>query len=315
MKRLTAIAFLILSLDVWAQQLPLSGQYVINPAFLSPAFNGHNTNYEAFLGYQRSWLGVQGAPELKLFTLNGPIGESMGLGGAVIDDQVGIFRSLQMQVSYAYHLQVQDHSTLSFGAQAGMIDQQIRVTQSTTYDPALALVQGNQKKHFNLGVGINYRWKHLDAGIVLPYLLENATTVGDTSQSAYVQARHYRMYARYLIDLTPDIALTPVAVLSSTLNSTHFDANVLVNYKDFAWLGLGYNSGNTFNLHVGGLPLAWLSMQYSFGVGGSGILAESAGSHEFTLGILIGADESTSTSIFRRKPGEKQKEYYKWLDR
>lgn len=297
-----------------AQQLPLSAQYTINPAFLSPAMSGHNTNYEAFLGYQRSWLSVPGAPELKLFNLNGPIGKKMGIGGAIIDDQVGIFRSLQMNVSYAYHLQVNEASQLSFGAQVSLIDQHIEMPAGGLNDPAAILAQGNQQKHLNAGVGIDYQWKALNVGVVLPYLFENSTNASDSGSAAYVQSRHYRGYARYSLNISPDVSLTPVAVVNMTSKSLNADMSALVGYKNLAWIGLGYNTGNTFNLHIGGLPLPYLSIQYSYGLSGSGILAESNGNHEITLGLLIGANDATGTSIFRRNATEKQKSYYKWLN-
>lgn len=313
MKRVLCILFMAPLLG-FSQQLPLSAQYTINPYFLSPAFSGHNANYEAFLGYQRSWLGIQGAPELKLFNVNGPIGEKMGIGASVIDDQVGIFRSLQMTISYAYHLQVGASSKVSFGAQVGMIDQHIEMPNGGFNDPAALLVQGNQKKHLNAGVGVNYQWKNLDAGIVVPYLLQNTTQASDSGSAAYIQSRHYRLHARYLYGLNADWSIRPMAVANFTGKSFHADFNALVNYKNFAWLGVGYNTGNAVNIHVGGLPLTFLSVQYSYGISGNGILAESNGNHEFTLGLLIGASDSQPSSIFGRKPSDKQKSYYKWLN-
>lgn len=316
MRGITLIAAFLLCLSgtVRSQQFPLTSQYLINPYSLSPAFAGHTSNYEAFMGYQRNWLGIAGAPEFRQFNLNGPIGSQMGVGGSLDDDRVGIFRRISLNLGYAYHLQVAEGTMISFGVNAGLIDQYIQSTNPASYsDPSLALQQSAEKKHFNAGIGINAQWKNLNAGIALPNLLENKTAVD--SASTYTENRAYRFYTMYHWQASSDIAVDPYVVLNSNLTSTIVEISTLVKYKNMIWAGASYQSSGTINIHIGGLPLSFLSMQYSYGLSGSGIMAEASGNHEFSLGFLIGRKESTYTSSFNRKLETRKKGYYKWLDK
>lgn len=315
MRKSLFILAMILSLPGLAQQLPMSNQYLINPVVLNPAFTGHSTNYEAFIGYQRYWAGIANGPELKLFNLNGPIAENMGIGGGVMDDQVGIFRNLNLHVNYAYHLQVGEASKVSFGTSVAFIDQHIEVdATSAATDPAVFVSQGSQRKHFNAGVGINYNWKNLNVGVNVPYLLQNETSISDTGAS-YIQSRHYWGHARYDWQPYTDWTFSPVLVAQLTNVSNHFEGALMVRYKKLAWMSLAYQKGNTINLSLGGLPLPYLAVQYTYGLGGSGMMAQSGGNHEVGIGLMIGRQESSNTSIFNRKVVEKRRGYYKWIHR
>ena len=64
------LSFALLVSFVNAQQIPLDNQYHINPFSLSPAFAGHNNNFEMFLDYRNRWGGIEGAPKVSNLNMN-----------------------------------------------------------------------------------------------------------------------------------------------------------------------------------------------------------------------------------------------------
>lgn len=315
MKRMTLIVFcLSLGQLTCAQQFPSSAQYLINPYSLNAALAGHNANFECFAGYQRNWLGIQGAPQYQQFNLNGPIAKSMGIGAQISDYRVGIFRSATLQLSYAYHAKLGDQSTIGLGASVGILDQHIDVSTNTT-DPALFASFGNQKKSPTAGFGVYYQWRGFLAGLAAPSLLENKISLSDTlSNAAYTQLRHYRTHFRYQFKLNNQWTLSPMALVNTNGISLMTELSAMLNYKNLIWLALAFNQRSILGIHIGGLPLPNVAMQYSYGMATGGILSQSNGNHEFGLGILIGGHKNNLTSIFQIERGTKAKSYYKWVD-
>ena len=104
-----------MSVAVLGQQLSLTNQYHINPFSLSPAFAGHNNNTEIFLDYRNSWGGIDGAPEVSNMNINGKLMENMGIGGTIINDRIGIFRTVNASLAYAYQYKLAQDRALRFG--------------------------------------------------------------------------------------------------------------------------------------------------------------------------------------------------------
>ena len=74
-----------------AQQIPMHNQFPINKSSFIPALSGYSGNIESFLTYRQSWIGINGAPKLPLFNINGAINDNMGLAFSFLTEKTGNF--------------------------------------------------------------------------------------------------------------------------------------------------------------------------------------------------------------------------------
>src|ERR1051326_4605430 len=102
MKKIIIPVLVLASLSASAQQDHINNQYLINKYVLSPAFTGHNNNFEVFAGYRQNWTGIAGAPVLKMLNINGSFQKNNGIGISLDNYQVGIFSNLSMKMNYAH---------------------------------------------------------------------------------------------------------------------------------------------------------------------------------------------------------------------
>ena len=315
MKKITITIIIISGLAFMAhsQQIPINNQYLINKFSLSPAYAGYNENLEAFISYRKNWVGVTGAPRSLVFNINGAVNEKMGLGGTVINEQVGIFSTFSALVCYAYHLKLSGKSSLSIGVDAGLFDSNIDLSKSNTQgslDPVIMSSSDMSKTVFDAGAGILLRYQKLNIGLAIPRLIQSTVESETTDSSIYTFERHYRIHLSYSIDLNRNWQIDPHVVLMQSQNSPMFyDVAALIKYQQRLWVGTTYRKGSSFGLSLGGIVHDRVAMNYSYEFGGGGVLGNSSGTHEFSLGFLIGKNKGNPSSIFN--PASKQP-YYDW---
>ena len=320
-KHIALIAAVVFTTQAIAQQIPLSEQYFINKYAFSPAMAGHNNNVEGFLSYRKSWTGVAGSPETKMFNMNGRIFENMGLGGSLISDQIGIFRTLSAQASYAYRLKLGGTQNLNFGVNAGVLESRIMLseqTQENLNDPiALSNMNVNQVV-FDMSFGIHYQFDRFHAGVYIPRMVETKVdeTIMNENTTLYTLKRHYQIYSSYTYTVSRDLHVEPSLVVRTDLNSPVFyQVSALAKYRKQVWLGFTYFKQSYFGLAIGGMPHSNLVVNYGYEFGGNGMLAQSTGTHEVSVGFLIGSKENTLSSIFNADLGSRKRPYFDWINK
>lgn len=314
---LVALGF---SVQSFGQQIPLSEQFFINKYAFSPAMAGHSNNVEGFVSYRKGWTGVDGAPETKMFNMNGRIFDNMGIGGSLVSDQIGIFRTLSAQASYAYRLKLGGTQSLNFGLNAGVLESRIMLseqTQENLNDPiAMSNMNVNQVV-FDMSFGIHYQYDRLHVGVYIPRLIETAVdeNIMNENTTLYTLKRHYQLYANYTKAISRDFHIEPSVIVRTDLNSPMFyQASVLAKYRKQVWLGLTYYKQTYFGVTVGGMPHSNLVVNYSYEFGGNGMLGQSSGTHEVSIGFLIGKKKNTLSSIFNADMTSRKRPYFDWLN-
>ena len=75
--------------NAFAQQVPLTSQYMFNNYLLNPAESGSVDYIKASISARAQWTGLEGSPKTQFFSMESKLGEKMGIGGYVYKDETG----------------------------------------------------------------------------------------------------------------------------------------------------------------------------------------------------------------------------------
>lgn len=300
--------FLLLPICGSAQQLPLSNQYTLNKFALSPAYAGSGEGFEVFGSYRDEWSGIVGAPESKMVSANGQICKNMGLGGTLSSRQAGIFQDLSASVSYAYHVKLSEQNFLSFGVGVGMLESRVNIAGSAAQaDPIAANSADVNAMVLDAGFGILFRCKDLHIGVSIPRML--SSEIKDVNGSTvYKLAMQQGFNIGYKYSLNDDWAIDPIVKISAVKDvSLFYELAVPLIYKNKIWIAPFYKKTD-MALAVGGSPYSNLLVSYAYEFSSKGIMGESGGTHEITLGWKMSAKKKSETPA-----PDAKKPYYQWI--
>ena len=109
MKKYFKIVFvvvaLIASVEVFAQQITLSTNYIMNAYAYNPAVSGSVPFTKVNVFYRNQWTGFEGAPKTLLFSVdasNKLLGFESGVGLNVVSDELGFQKNIAVKLDYAY---------------------------------------------------------------------------------------------------------------------------------------------------------------------------------------------------------------------
>jgi len=240
------------------------------------------------------------------------LNSKMGIGGNISSYAIGIFRDFTASLSYAYMLSISEKQSLSFGFTGAFLSHHIDLSNHKIQIQSDPIVLNNQdlsKALFNADAGIAYRFQNFTVGIVSQQLLENNIKNTDTGNTIlYILKRHYLIHLSSLYECNADWQIEPFVVIRKTESSPLFyEATALVKYKKLLWLGVTYRKGNSFANSVGGAYKKAV-LNYTFEFSEQGIQGASSGTHEISIGFLLGKSKHSSSSIFSNP----NIPYYNW---
>ncbi|MBK1442771.1 PorP/SprF family type IX secretion system membrane protein, partial [Parapedobacter sp. ISTM3] len=116
---------LVVSVTARAQQNIQFTQYIFNSMSVNPAYTGYKEEWFGQLGLRNQWVGLDGAPQTGLLSIDGildPTEKRHGLGVQLTADRLGPQAATSAYVNYAFRLRLNDEDTqrLSFGIGAGV---------------------------------------------------------------------------------------------------------------------------------------------------------------------------------------------------
>lgn len=238
MKKIIYILSLIFAAIVaYAQDVPVTSDYIYNPLLINPARAGSNGNFinlsllnrsidtttstQLFISNRNSWLSNNQPSGFQTFTADhllyrkqrdgSALSTRMGIGGGLIHMYSGPMRRIGVNIDYAYHLPLsRSISTLgmSFGIRMSYTNQSISANYIAKDDNDAFLNSNYWNGNlFNMGFGINTRFKGLNVDLSLGNLL-NLGSNSKNFSSFYRNSKGFRpsYYAglRYNVDLTTE---------------------------------------------------------------------------------------------------------------
>lgn len=141
---------------------PSSTQYFQNQYLANPAMAGVDSGLHLNAAYRRQLNGIDGAPVSKFFTADGYIGNRVGGGIHVFNDEAGLMTRTRIALSYAYHLPVGDRGqTLHLGLSLAMNFQRIdyKAVNGDDSDPSIGAFN-RRDNYFEGEFGAAYTNEH-----------------------------------------------------------------------------------------------------------------------------------------------------------
>lgn len=183
----TVIAFLLIySCSVQAQQLSQYSMYMFNNVLHNPAFLGTKKCGELRLGYRAQWLGYDGHPSDMYASFNYQIKQRSkpyikarhGIGAYVESDKVGLTKSNQLMLGYAYHTPLGRNLYIGGGINAGLKQFSVASAADLVPDPSdAAVASGSRFIYPDISVGVLVYNNKFYAGAALKNTVGNKLKV------------------------------------------------------------------------------------------------------------------------------------------
>lgn len=270
--------------ETCAQQQVMFTQYMFNSLALNPAYAGSHETISASTLIREQWVGVEGAPSTKTFSLHSPvINNQIGIGLLFLNDKIGVIEQNALYFSYSYKILLSNGGKLAMGLQMGFSDYNARYSEVSTSDPVFS---GGDASEFqpNFGAGLYYYTNKMYIGASIPQLAQsNFDSNSNDSDSKLI--RHYFFTAGYVIDLTPSLKLKPNTLLKVVKGAPlqlDLNANLLIN--EFLWVGVSWRSFDSFDALFQLQLTDQLQLGYAFDFATTSKLRRvNSGSHEIMI--------------------------------
>lgn len=290
---LAAFWLLLLPWNLSAQQFPIMDQYLVSASTISPAFAGKDAPFEGYLSSRIEWTGVSNHPFIGSLNLSGALPKHLGLGGSIMYNVAGPLENLTINLNFAYHLKVATDHSLSFGINPTYYQNVLNLTDAVLADPNDPVLSGRSsisESYFNVGLGLLYSWKTLDACVTFPLLFNNKSFYNSDKVYSHVLTldRNFLVYLSYLLQSKGDWGAQFSFLYRQTQYTPwSFDIAVRAVYKEMVSFGLLYRKNNTIGI-TGGLSIAkGLRFNYTYEYSPSAMMGKSSGTHEITLGYKM----------------------------
>lgn len=278
---------------VFAQQDPLISHIFFNKVYQNPAFAGQQGEICANIISRQQWVGLDGAPQTTLFTINSPIriaGMNSGLGLQITDDRLGFEKNFSGSLEYAY---IQDlrSGSLSFGLQLGVYNKAFEGTWLTPdggngqNDVAIPQ-EKDQSMIFDMGIGLVYSLDNLYVGFSATHLTQPKFKFA-TSEIPYIK-RHYYLMSGYRINMPGSpVEITPNLIVKYDGGSPQITMNVNALYNKKFWGGVTYRIIDALDVNIGIELFNGIKIGYAYGLNLSKLIKTNGGSHEIMLGYCF----------------------------
>lgn len=289
-KSIIVISFLFgLIPVVFGQQISQYSQWSFNQFAINPALAGVKRCLDIRMAYRAQWIGIEGAPQSGLFTINAPLQKKEkryndffhGLGGKIERDLMGPFNNFSISLAYAIHIPLTKEQRLSFGLSAGIQQFGFDKNKSTTIDPDPAVAESSNKMLFPLlGFGAWYTNEYVYAGAAIDQLAMNKwENVGYASRFKL----HTKLQVGGKFSFENNNSILPGLLLRIPPSGpASVDFNVMFDFKNMVTLGLGYRNTDAliafFKVNIKKITIA-----YSYDYITSSIRGGNFHTHELSI--------------------------------
>ncbi len=283
-------------------------QYWALPTAFNPAATGQ-TDYLRIRGAARlQWVGIHHAPHSFLVLADSPLKfgrkQHIGLGVGMMQESLGLFSNLGLNVQASYKLKVLK-GLLSIGVEAGYYDQKFKgsevdIPDGDDYhesgDEAIPTqdIAGNA---FDFSVGLEYSHPWFWFGIGGKHLLqptismsvEGSETSEDQKFETVLPRMVYFIGGSNIPIKNSLFELQPSFLVKTDFKSATADITMRARYNKFISFGIGYRWQDAVSAMVG-VDFKGFFIGYSYDYPLSAIGKVSSGSHEVVVGYQLKLD-------------------------
>jgi type IX secretion system PorP/SprF family membrane protein len=309
LNKIFVIGLLTVTFNSFAQQTPQSNLYGFNRFSINPAYAGENGCTELYFSHMNQWVKLEGAPVTSFLSVNSRIGKSLGIGGSLLIDKLGMLQQIAASGSVSYGFNIAQQHNIRFGLTAGYYQFRMNPDGAIAFDNFDNIINGGNQtaSSLNSELGFLYQFKGLEVSFASKQVLETYSNFGYTNLDGYGLRRHLLGLLSYRLDINSNFSLKPSLMYKGISNNAQLDINADVMYKNLVFGGLGYRT------KVGLVGRIGLNIQDLFFIGYSyeapmqNIAKYSSGSHELILGLKFcrKKKEDQLDSLFARLPEQK----------
>lgn len=313
------LSFLSLAYTGIAQQRSQYTQYMMNNYLLNPALTGIEDYTDIKLGNRQQWVGLEGAPVTYYITAHMPLNKEAsvvrgragktggarkinqnrfikpyphhGLGIMALTDKTGPLRRTNLNLSYAYHLPLNNNLNISTGVYGGLLQNSFNPGEATFVNPDDQVITNNfvNYAYFDTGVGTWLYSQDFFIGLAGTQLLKsrrdlnpNGSNIGGSLQP------HFFATGGFKIRATPSLTLIPSTLIKVARPSpVSVDLNLKAVYADRVWVGGSYRTQDAFAAMVGFNLSYLMELGYSYDLNSTNLNVSHSGTHEIVVGFKL----------------------------
>lgn len=307
----------------FGQQLPLYSQYLYNKFLVNPSVAGSDGYTSVSLTAREQWVGYYGAPRTFSFSVQTRMLKKsfimkqtrvkksvyrpktdgkVGLGGYVFSDKNGLISRTGFQLSYAYHMWIENETQLSLGLALTGYHYKINEKEINFEDPNEPLLNSNLRRGMfvpDATFGIHLLNARYSLGFSADQLLEASAKIGSDAYQNFKMSRQYYLFGSYDFERGASAVIQPsfMFMMSHQLKP-QADIGVTYIYEEDFWAGLAFRTSGALIANVG-VKYENIFIGYAFDFTMQEIQRITYGTHEITFALKFGDNT-------RR---------YRWLDR
>jgi len=334
LRSLLAALFTFLFVNILlAQQRPYYTQYILNNYIINPAIAGIENYWDVKVSHRHQWVGLDGAPVTTYLTIQGPLNKNdlgranptsfraegenprgkmfmedyhstdphHGLGLTILNDRTGPLNRFAMCGTYAYHLPLNDITSISAGVSIGIQNMSLHADMldfgnEYPVDPVVASSSyiNSIKPDISLGVYVySAKWfTGLAVQQIIPEKIGfNGGKLGGDSVTIIngKLVPHLFLQAGYRALISDDLSFLP-SLIAKYVNPVplSFDINLKMQYRDFIWAGVSLRPDDGYAAMVGINFNSTINFGYSYDFTTSRLNTVTNGTHEIVIGFLLG---------------------------
>lgn len=294
---LTALACVLVGLLV-AQDEAIFNHYIQNPILINPAAAGFDNELQAQVNARAAWSGFEESPKTIALRLNGPVGQSFGIGATLLTETAASLNRTKGKLDVAFRFNVGKEVKgvapikMAFGFftefEQWSVDNSILDNPLYQAGDEVLMNYIDGENFFDAGVGLyTTLYENTFGGITINNLVSNR--LNNISQGTESGAFNYTLLLGHTFTVgASDVKLTPSAMLRSIQDAPFLlDLNLQAGFLDDQFIaGLSYRNLRAVGLLLG-TQLRSLRIYYSYDLSFAEFQSYNNGSHEVTFGIAI----------------------------
>ncbi|QXP66839.1 type IX secretion system membrane protein PorP/SprF [Polaribacter sp. AHE13PA] len=287
------LIFLFFSTFNYAQQTPHYTQYMYNMQVINPAFVGSRADLSISLLSRQQWVGVEGAPETKTFSINGRTAAGLGFGATVINDKLGLANSTNINLDVSYTLPISRYERLSFGLKGGVTFFNNNYAGGVT--PDNEIYASTDGSYPNIGFGGLYYTEDFFIGLSIPNILKSRQfkTLENLDESFGISNHNFFLASGYIYEMSEELKFKPSMIIKYTPSlPVSIDLNANFIYKEIIEAGLSYR----YKESMSALFAIVINKKYRVGYSYDNRLAnygENLSSHEIIISFDLDLKRNT----------------------
>ena len=291
------LSFLIIDIAN-AQNDIMFSHYMFNENIFNPAMSGSTPNIETAIVARQQWVGFDNAPSTQMIKGHAYLDQVMGgVGLSIINDRIGYESALNLKLSYAYFLKLNDKSKLSFGLGFGFINKSVQGSKLTydEVDDPYAITTDSKAFRADFDFGVAFNSKNFSTGLSVTHLSQSLK-----KSSLLKVPRNFYFFIKNVMNVNEKIDVIPSMVVRSSIYITQFDLNAILYYDKKFYGGIGYRLNDALIGTIGVNITKDIKFGYSYDFGVGAVKTHSGGTHEIMLSAAFKglSKESNRTPSF-----------------